>query len=159
MRPVVVPADHIGSASDPRDRGPLDLARVSSRRRGDILATTIVARRPWRDSLIRSGRVKLSLLYDVNEDGKPDRRDVVRWFKGHLTSWISTSDNQGIQAARLARSSPTTVSIDRPAEVFFSAAGQAPLLGTEPIGVAAVARWKGGSDRVPDRGWIVVPAP
>src|SRR5439155_1774447 len=55
-RSVVVSARHLGFARDPRDRGPLDLARVSSVRRGAMLQTTIVAHRPWRDSLLQIGR-------------------------------------------------------------------------------------------------------
>ena len=157
-RPVVVSAHHLGAARDPRDRGPLDLARVASVRRGPVLQTTIVARRAWRDSLLRRGRVRLTLVYDVDHDGTPDRRDVVFLFGGRLTSWIS-SYNQGVQGADVTRHSATTISIARDATVFYSTPGDSGLLATSPIGVAVVARWKGGGDRVPDRGWITVPAP
>src|SRR5438552_1406511 len=89
-RSVVVRAQHLGSARDPRDRGPLDLALVSSVRRGVMLNTTIAAHRAWRDSLLRRGRVRLSLLYDTNDDGRPDRRDIAFLLRGRLTSWISS---------------------------------------------------------------------
>jgi hypothetical protein len=158
-RPVVVLAQHVRSATDPRDRGPLDLARVTAVREGDVLRTTIVARRAWRDSLLRKGGARLSLLYDTNDDGKADRRDVVFLFHGRLTSWISTIGRQGVEYAPVARRSPTTIVVERPATVFYSASGEAGMLQTEPIGVTVVASWKGGGDRVPDRGWIVVPPP
>jgi hypothetical protein len=157
-RSVVVAARHVGSARDGRDHGPLDLARVVSVRRGVELQTTIVANRAWRDSLLRKGRVKLSLVYDTDYDGRADRRDVVFWFKGRLTSWIS-SLGQGVQYADVTRRSATTISVARNATVFYGAPGQAGLLTTSPIGVAVVARWNGGGDRAPDRGWITVPPP
>jgi len=157
-RSVVVGAEHIRSARDGRDRGPLDLARVESVRRGPMLETTIVASRAWDDSLLRHGRVRLSLVYDTDYDGKPDRRDVVFLFHGRLTSWIS-SLGQGVQYADVTRRSATTISVTRNASVFYGAPGEAGLLTTSPIGVAVVARWKGGRDRVPDRGWITVPPP
>jgi hypothetical protein len=154
---VVIRAKHVGSAGDARDDGPLDLARVASVRRGNLLRTTIAARRPWRDSLLR-GRVKLSIVYDVDDDGTPDRRDVLFLLHGRLASWISNL-GQGVQAADVTRRSATTISVVRDAAVFYTASGQSRLLATSPIGVAVVARWKGGGDRVPDRGWIVVPPP
>jgi hypothetical protein len=157
-RSVVVSAQHVGSADDPRDPGPLDLARVSSVRRGAMLDTTIVTHRAWRDSLLRGGRVGLSILYDTNGDGRPDRRDVVFLLRGRLASWIS-SLGQGVQAAPVTRRSPTTISISRDATVFYNGPRQASLLWASAIRVAVVARWKGGGDRVPDRGWITIPPP
>src|SRR5690242_4995761 len=86
-RSVVVPAQHVGSARDPRDGGLLALARVAAVRRGATLDTTIVAEHPWRDSLLRRGGAKLSLLYDTNDDGKVDHTDVVFLSHVALTSW------------------------------------------------------------------------
>jgi len=158
-RSVLVPARYVGSASDARDSGPLDLARVSASRSGAVLRTTIAAHRAWSDALLRrGGPVSLSLLYDTNRDGRTDRRDVVFRFGGRLTSWIS-SLGQGVQSAEVTRRSATTITVARDASVFFDAAGQSGLLLTAPVGVAVVARWHGGSDRVPDSGWIAVPAP
>jgi hypothetical protein len=155
---VVVRGQHVRSASDPRGRGPLDLAGVESVRRGYLLQTTIVASRAWHDSLLRQGRARLSLFYDTDNDGRPNHRDRVFLFQGRLSSWISDL-GQGVQAADVTRRSATTVSVARDASVFFNRAGEAGLLATSPIGVAVVARWKGGGDRVPDRGWITVPPP
>ena len=155
---VVVRGPHVGSARDRRDPGPLDLARVDSVRRGALLQTTIVARRAWRGSLLRRGRLRLWLVYDTDDDGRPDRLDKVFLFHGRLTSWIS-SLGQGVQAADVTRRSATTISISRDATVFYNRPGQAGGLTSSPIGVAVVARWKGGGDRVPDRGWITVPPP
>jgi hypothetical protein len=149
---------HLGSARDARDGGPLDLVRVSSVRHGDTLETTIVAARPWRDSLLRRGRVRLSILYDSNDDGKVDRRDVVFLFRGRITSWIS-SLGQGVQAATVTRRSATTISVARDASVFYDASGEAGMLETSPIGVAVLTRRRGGVDRVPNRGWITVLPP
>jgi hypothetical protein len=157
-RSVVVSAQHLGSARDPRDHGPLDLARVVSVRRGVVLLTTIVAHRAWRASLLRRGRVRLWLLYDTNNDGRTDHRDTVFLFRGRLTSWISDF-GQGVQSADVTRHSASTISVARDARVFYNGAGQARLLTTSPIGVAVVARWKSGSDRVPNRGWITVSPP
>jgi len=157
-RAVVITAQHVGSARDARDPGPLGLARVKAVRRGVLLQTTIVARRPWRDSLLRRGGVALSLLYDTNGDGRTDHRERIFLFQGEITSWISDL-GQGVQAADVARRSATTISVGREVTLFYNAAGQAALLATSPIGVAVVARWKGGGDRVPDRGWITVPPP
>jgi hypothetical protein len=156
---VVLAAKHLESARDPRDPGPLDLARVRSVRRGAMVQTTIVAHGAWRDSLLRwHGPVGLSLLYDTDGDGKAEHRDVVFLSRGSLTSWIS-SFGQGVQRADVTRRSATTITITRDASVFYDGPGQAGLLTTAPIGVAAVSTWKGGSDRVPDRGWITVPPP
>jgi hypothetical protein len=155
---VVMGAKHLGYARDPRDRGPLDLVRVDSVRRGVMLRTTIVAGRAWHDSIFRGGRVTLSVLYDPNDDGRPDRRDVVFLFHGRLTSWIS-SLGQGVQAADVTRPSATAITIGRDTSVFYNASGEAGLQATSPIGVAVVARWRGGEDRVPNRGWITVPPP
>jgi hypothetical protein len=157
-RSVVVNARHLGAARDPRDPGPLDLARVAAVRRGPVLLTTITTRGKWHDSLLRGGRVRLWLLYDTNNDGRTDHRDRVFWYRGALTSWISDL-GQGVQEAAVTRRSATTISIARDATVFYNGAGEAGLLATSPIGVAAVARWKGGGDRVPDRGWITVAPP
>jgi hypothetical protein len=153
---VAVGGGHLGSASDPRDGGLLDLTHVSSVRRGATLRTTIVAARAWRDSLLR--RVKLSILYDSNDDGKVDRRDVVFLFRGRITSWIS-SLGQGVQAATVTRRSATTISVARDASVFYDASGEAGMLETSPIGVAVLTRRRGGVDRVPNRGWITVLPP
>jgi hypothetical protein len=157
-RSVVVLAHHVRSARDGRDAGPMDLVYVDAVRRGAMLQTTIVARRPWRDSLLRGGHVRISILYDTNDDGTPDRRDIMFLFRGRPTSWIS-SLGQGVQAADVTRPSATTISVTRDAHVFYNGAGQAQSLWTSAIGVAVVARWKGGFDRVPDRGWIAVPPP
>ena len=156
-RSVVVGAQHIGAARDPRDAGPLDLVRVAARRRGALLETTIVARSGWRDSLLRRA-VGLSLLYDVDLDGRADRRDIVSLFDGKLMSWIS-SLGQGVQRADVARRSPTTITVARDASLFFNGPGRGGLLLTSAINVAVVATWKGGVDRVPNRGWITVPPP
>jgi len=118
----------------------------------------IVARRAWPDSLLRRGRVRLSILYDANDDGSADRRDIVFLFHGRPTSWIS-SLGQGVQAAEVARPNVKTISVSRDANVFYNASGQARLLWTTPIGVAVLARWSGGFDRVPNQGWIAVPPP
>jgi hypothetical protein len=155
---IAVNGRNLGAASDQRDGGLLDLTHVASVRHGAVLRTTIVAARSWRDSLLRRGRVKLSILYDSNDDGRTDRRDVVFLFRGHITSWIS-SLGQGVQAATVTRRSATTISVARDASVFYGASGQAGMLNTSPIGVAVVARWKGGTDRVPSRGWITVLPP
>jgi hypothetical protein len=157
-RSIVVSAQHLGSARDPVDAGPLDLARVSARRRGALLVTTIVARRPWPNSLLRRGHVSLSIDYDTNRDDKADRRDVVFLFNGRPTSWISTL-GQGVMYATVTRPSRTTITVARDASVFYSASGQGGRLFTSPIGVAVVARWHGGRDRVPNHGWITVPPP
>jgi len=157
-RSVVVLAQHIRSATDPRGPGPLDLVRVEAHRRGALLQTTIVASRPWRDSLLRHGGVKLAILYDANDDGRTDRRDVVFLFHGRPTSWIS-SLGQGVQAADVTRRSPTTISVTRDASVLYDGSGQAESLWTSATGVAVLARWHGGFDRVPNRGWIAVPPP
>jgi hypothetical protein len=155
---IAVNGRQLGSANDPRGGGLLDLVRVASVRRGDILKTTIVAGRPWHDSVLRGGRVRLSILYDSNDDGRTDRRDIVFLFRGRITSWIS-SLGQGVQAATVTRRNATTVSVARDASVFYDASGEAGMLTTSPIGVAVLARWTGGSDRVPNRGWITVLPP
>ena len=157
---VVVPAQHIGSARDPREGGPLDFARVVSVRRRSLLETTIVTYNAWRNSLLpyRGGRVRLWILYDINHDGRPDRLDRVFDFRGRLTSWVS-SLGQGVQAAGVRRHSATTITVARDATIFYDGSGEAGLLTTSPIGVAVLARWQGGGDRVPKRGWITVPPP
>jgi hypothetical protein len=157
-RAVVVSAQHLGSARDAPDAGPLDLANVKSTRHGNLLVTTIDARRAWGDALIRSRRVHLSVVYDVNRDGKPDHVDVFYVFRGELTAWISDF-NQGVQYAKVTRRSATTVTVERDASLFYSASGEGVHLTTSPIDVSVLATWKGGSDRVPDRGWITVPPP
>ena len=155
---VAVRGGHIGSAAGSSDSGLFDVRRVSSVRHGDLLTTTIAARRGWKDSMLRGGRVKLSILYDSNDDGRSDRTDVVFLFRGRLASWIS-SFGQGVQAATITRRSATTISVARDAAVFYDASGEAGMLATSPIGVAVLARWKGGADRVPDHGWITVLPP
>ena len=157
-RSVVVSARHVGSAPDPRDPGSLDLARVDAVRRGTMLVTTIAARDKWPDSVLARGHVKLSVVYDTNDDGRTDQRDHVFLFRGELTSWISDL-GQGVQAADVTRRGAKTISVARDATVFFKGAGEAGRLMTSPIGVAVDARWKGGGDRIPDRGWITVPPP
>jgi hypothetical protein len=157
-RSVVVSARHLGSARDPHDSGPLDLVRVDAVRRSTALLTTIGARGKWRDSLLGRGGGELSILYDTNDDGRTDQRDHVFLFHGQLASWISDF-GQGVEAADVTRRNGTTISVARDATVFFNRAGEASRLMTSPIGVAVAARWKGGGDRVPDRGWIIVPPP
>jgi hypothetical protein len=157
-RSVVVLAQHVGSARDGSDAGPFDLARVTSVRDGVELETTIAARHGWADSLLRRGRVRLRVDYDTDGDGRADRRDVVFLFHGRPTSWIS-SLGQGVQAAAVTRPGAATISIARDVRVFYNRPGQAGGLMTSAIGVAVVARWPGGGDRVPDRGWIAVPPP
>jgi hypothetical protein len=157
-RAVVVSAQHLGSARDARNAGPLDLADVTSKREGDILRTTITTRNAWTDALIRSHRAHLSVLYDVNRDGKADHVDVFYVFHRELTAWISDF-NQGVQYAKVTRRSATKVTIDRDASLFYSQSGEGIHLTTSPIDVAVVARWHGGTDRVPDHGWITVPPP
>jgi hypothetical protein len=130
-RSVIVSAQHLGSARDPRDSGPLDLARVAAVRRVTLLLTTIAARAKWRDSLLERGGVRLSILYDTNDDGRRDQRDHVFLFRGALTSWISDL-GQGVQAADLTRRSATTITVTRDARVFYSGAGQAGLVMTSP---------------------------
>jgi hypothetical protein len=146
-------------ATDPRDAGgKLDLRSVKAVRDGKLLRLTISTYGPWDSKLLRSegmgtsrpplGRNRLTVLYDVNRDGKADFTGRIV-YRGKLSMWIG-GKGSAFEPVPVSRPNPSSVRLVHPVDVLFSGGG------TKTLRLAITSMNGTHRDRLPDHGWITL---
>lgn len=145
---------------DPRDAGgKLDLRSATALRRGALLILTISTYGEWSSTLLRSGgngpsgplagKNRLTVLYDVNGDGKADFSGRIV-YRGRLAMWI-TGKNQAFEPVPVSRPTRSSAFLTHPVDVLFSGKG------TKTLRLAITSIDGAARDRMPNHGWISVP--
>jgi len=146
--------------SDPRDAGgKLDLKGAKIARDGSLVRVTLSTYGRWASRLLLyskngtsgplPGKNKLTVLYDVNGDGKADFTGRIV-YKGRLALWI-TGRSSAFEPVPVSRPSRTSAAFTHPVDVFFKNPG-----GTRTLRLAFRSSTGTAVDRMPNRGWIPV---
>ena len=151
------------TALDPDDvRGVLDVRDVTGRRRGDLLTTTIVMYEPWESSTLggpdvpEPGSERLTILYDVDFDGKVDYRGAMVYADGDLSLHIAGSGS-AFEPIAVERLDELTAVVTHPVDIFFLEAGETDLDAERDMQIAVRTALETEIDRAPDKGWVRVP--
>jgi hypothetical protein len=154
--------DEPGVAEDGNDvGGPLDLEVASAVRTGDLLAVSVTTYEPWADEVLKGPRLdrqgpnRLTVLYDIDLDGRADYTGKVIFAKGAL-SLVLAGEGQAFEPVPVERPDDATAQFIHPVDVFFIVAGEAEIASDADIQVAVESRALGFRDRIPARGWILV---
>jgi hypothetical protein len=152
-----------GVAEDLNDvGGPLDLRRASAVRTGDLLAVSVTTYEEWQDDLLTGPRIdkqgpnRLTVLYDINLDGRADYTGKVIFAEGVLSLVISGAGD-AFEPVPVERPDNTTAQFVHPVDVFFTILDDAGGEGGTDIQVAVESSAVGFKDRIPAEGWILVP--
>jgi hypothetical protein len=147
---------------DPDDvDGPLDLRDVTVRRDGDVLRTEIVMYEPWASSLlgarsvVEPGSERITILYDIDLDGRTDYRGAMALAEGFPGLFI-TGRGQAFETVPVRRPDPTKAVVTHPVDVFFVTVDEEEIDPEQDIQVALKTALEGTLDRAPDTGWIPV---
>ena len=150
-------------ALDPEDvDGPLDIRDVTGRRRGELLTTTIVMYEPWETSLLggvdvtEPGTERLTILYDVDFDGKAEFRGAMVFAGGDASLFIAGSGS-AFEPIPVQRLDELTAVVTHPVDIFFLEDGETDLEAERDMQIAVTTSIDGERDRAPDTGWVRVP--
>jgi hypothetical protein len=156
-----VPAQPSGLARDLNDvGGPLDLEVASAVRTGDLLAVSVTMHEGWDDDVLagprldRQGPNRLTVLYDVDLDGRTDYRGKIIFAEGAL-SLVLEGEGQAFEPVPVERPDDATAQFVHPVDVFF-VAREGEIHSDVDIQLAVESRALGFKDRVPAEGWILV---
>lgn len=152
------------AALDPDDvDSQLDVRDLTSERDGDLLTTRITMYEPWEStvlggaSVVEPGTERMTILYDVDLDGRADYRGAVIFGEDGLGVFVSGS-GQAFEPLRATRVDPATVSVTHPVDVFFVVTGEGEIDSERDIQVAVTTSFEGVRDRAPDAAqWVSVP--
>jgi hypothetical protein len=157
-----VPEQQPGLAEDLNDTGgPLDLEAASAVRTGDLLAVSVTTYEEWDDTVVRGPRLdrpgpnRLTVLYDIDVDGRADYTGRIIFAEGAL-SLVITGNGQAFEPVPVERPDDATAQFVHPVDVFFVVAGQAETESEQDIQVAVESEAVGFKDRIPAEGWILV---
>jgi hypothetical protein len=152
-----------GVAEDLNDvGGPLDLRRASAVRTGELLAVSVTTYEEWQDDLLtgpsidRQGPNRLTVLYDIDLDGRADYTGKMIFAEGALSLVIS-GEGQAFEPIPVERPDGATAAAVHPADVFFVLLGEEGIESETDIQVAIESSAVGFKDRIPAEGWILVP--
>jgi hypothetical protein len=148
-------------ATDPDDvHGRLDVRNLNATRMGDLLAVSLTTYEPWSSSTLagpggaEAGANRVTILYDIDLDGRADYRGRMIWAGGALSLFIAGSGSQ-FEPIPVERPDKTTAQFVHPVDVYFSAAGAATDV---DIQIQARTVDDGEEDRAPDDAqWLGVP--
>jgi hypothetical protein len=150
-------------ALDPDDvDGPLDVRDVTATRDGDVLRTEITMYEPWPSSLlghrsvVEPGTERITILYDIDLDGRADYRGAMALAEGFPGLFIA-GRGQRFETVPVRRSSTTTAVVTHPVDVFFVVAGEEEVDPEQDIQIAVRTALETEIDRAPDTGWVSVP--
>jgi hypothetical protein len=147
--------------TDPDDvSGRLDVRNLNATRTGGLLAVSLTTYEPWNSSVLagpggtEQGPNRITILYDVDLDGRADYRGRMIWAGSVLSLFIAGSGSQ-FEPVQVERSDNHTAQFVHPVDVFFPAAG-APT--DVDIQIRAQTIYEGQEDEAPDDGqWLGVP--
>jgi hypothetical protein len=145
---------------DPRDAGgKLDLKSARIAPNGSLARVTLSTYGRWASRLLLysrngtsgplPGRNKLTVLYDVDGDGRADFTGRIV-YKGRLALWI-TGRNAAYEPVPVSRPTRSSASFVHPVDIFFKNPGR-----TETVRLAFRSVTGRVVDRMPNRGWIPV---
>ena len=144
-------------ATDRNDvAGKLDLKSMTAVRDGTVIRLTIGTWDRWSPKLLAGngpsqGSKRLTVLYDVDGDGKADYRGRIVYNGGRLALWLS-GRGSNFEPVRVTRPTRSSVAFTHPTDVMLTSKTQTILLAFTSKGCA-----RGCTDRMPNRGWIPVP--
>lgn len=157
-----VPEQQPGLGEDGNDTGgPLDLESASAVRTGDLLAVSLTTYEAWDEAVVRGPRVdrpgpnRLTVLYDIDVDGRADYTGRIIFANGAL-SLVIAGNGQAFEPVPVERPDDAAAQFVHPLDVFFIVAGQAEIESETEIQVAVESEAVGFRDRIPASGWIVV---
>jgi hypothetical protein len=157
-----MPDQQPGLAEDLNDTGgPLDVEAASAVRTGDLLAVSVTTYEGWDDTVVRGPRLdrpgpnRLTVLYDIDVDGRADYTGRIIFADGAL-SLVIAGNGQAFEPVPVERPDDATAQFVHPVDVFFVAAGQAETESEQDIQVAVESEAVGFKDRIPAEGWILV---
>jgi hypothetical protein len=153
-----VPEQQPGLAEDNNDvGGPLDLEHVSAVRTGDLLAVSITTYERWDDDVLtgprfdRQGPNRMTVLYDVDLDGRTDYTGKIVFAEGAL-SLVLAGESQAFEPVPVERPDDATAQFVHPVDVFFVVLNDSEGGGDFQIAVETEA--VGFQDRIPAEGWL-----
>ena len=158
------------TASDPNDTaGKLDFKSAKAARDGQLLHFTITTYDGWASSMLQgkngsagpmAGRNAMTVLYDVNKDGRADYQGKLLYFQKHLRLWIS-GKRSNFEPLPVKRPNSKTASFTHPVDVFYRTPGTKTLrlavtsMDRDSVG-CGLPVLGGCKDRIPNSGWIPV---
>jgi hypothetical protein len=146
-------------ATDPKDTGgKLDLRSAKAARDGGLLRLSIGTYAQWPSKLLQSsgngpsgprpGLERLTVLYDVNGDGKADFTGRIV-YRGGLALWI-TGRSSAFEPVPVKRPTRSSASFVHPVDVLFPGSHR------KTLRIAITSVTSAGLDRMPNRGWMRV---
>jgi hypothetical protein len=145
------------AGNDPDDvDGQLDVRDLNATRTGDLIAVSLKTYDPWSSNVLVGSPVKvgpnrLTVYYDLDLDGRADRRGRVI-FAGNKLSIFLSGGGQQFEAVPVERPNDVTAQYVHPVDIFF-VSGSSDI----DLQIRAESVYNGQTDRVPDQGWIRVP--
>ena len=143
--------------TDPDDvSGSLDIRDFKASQQGGLIVITISTYDPWSSSVLAGdpldpGPNTMTVLYDVNLDGKTDYRAKLVYAGGRLSAFISGSGSQ-FEPLKVRRTDASTATFAHPVDIFTK------LPPKGDIQLRAQTVFAGEEDRAPDDGqWLGVP--
>lgn len=145
------------AGNDPDDvDGQLDIRDLNATRTGDLIAVSLKTYDPWSSNVLVGSPVKvgpnrLTVYYDLDLDGRADRRGLVI-FAGNKLSVFLSGGGQQFEAVPVERPNDVTAQYVHPVDIFF-------VNGSSDVGIQIRAEsfYNGQTDQAPDHGWIKVP--
>jgi hypothetical protein len=157
------PPEQPGLGEDPDDvTSPLDLESVSAVRTGDLLAVSLTTYEEWEDEVLsaprlgRPGPNRLTVLYDVDLDGRGDYTGEIAFSEGALSVAIAGRGHGVFEPVPVERPEDATAQFVHPVDVLFVVLGQEEVESDVDIQLAFESVVDGAKDRAPDRGWMLV---
>jgi len=143
--------------TDPDDvSGPLDIRDFEALQHGGAIAITISTYDTWSSNVLAGdplapGPNTMTVLYDVDLDGKTDYRARIVFAGGRLSAFISGSGSQ-FEPVRVRRPADFTATFAHPVDIFTK------LPPHGDIQLRAQTVYAGEEDRAPADGqWLGVP--
>ena len=135
--------------------GKLDLKAMTAARDGTLILVTIGTWERWPAKLLagngpQQGSKRLTVLYDVNGDGKADYRGRIISNGGRLALWIS-GRGRNFEPIPVRRPTRSSVAFTHPTDVLVKNETKKLLLA-----FTSKTCTHGCADRMPNRGWIPV---
>jgi len=151
-----------GLAEDPNDvTSPLDLESVSAVRTGDLLAVSMTTYEEWGADVLSSPRLdrpgpnRLTVLYDIDLDGRADYTGKIIFTEGAL-SVVIAGRGQAFEPVPVERPDDATAQFVHPVDVLFVALGQEEVESDVDVQLRFESVVEGAKDRAPERGWMLV---
>jgi hypothetical protein len=145
------------AGNDPDDvDGQLDIRDLNATRTGDLIAVSLKTYDPWSSNVlvgspVKVGSNRLTVYYDLDLDGRADRRGRIIFAGSQLSVFLSGGGQQ-FEPVPVERPNNVTAQYVHPVDIFFVNASS-----DVDIQIRAESFYNGQKDRAPDQGWVKVP--